>query len=345
MDMFNFKGKMIIMTWVGYVAWPRRQLRLVLLLILSGVCCRAEVSTAQRLYPPECTTHSNNVRYLLEADETMLAEKFSNIPTHCQADAVAQSLLDAESNHRPDQVERLRALALTKVEVACDPAVYYAAGQIHLGRGQLQLAACFYDKAMGIANNSQVKERLRREYAKVAKSLPDAPLDQLQCSRLLGQQIKQVCEGKRGVVVDDALPGTAALKIHFDTNQDTMQPDGTLAVRQLADSLQNGSGGTQVAKLNRELGITRIQPTSTAASAAIPIRSIHLIGHADARGDENYNMDLSIRRAETVRQALATALPGVAITSEGRGKRELLYPDAQIDAEHQLNRRVEILVK
>lgn len=73
---------------------------------------------------------------------------------------------------------------------------------------------------------------------------------------------------------------------------------------------------------------------------------ITLIGHTDPRGDDAYNLLLSQRRAEAVKQfLLANQYPGT-IHTEGRGKREPMpVDDPQIYSEdelHRLQRRVEL---
>ena len=70
-----------------------------------------------------------------------------------------------------------------------------------------------------------------------------------------------------------------------------------------------------------------------------------LIGHTDSRGAEAYNQGLSERRALAVKQYLVAHyfLDPPRIQTNGRGERDLLYPDDSEDA-HALNRRVEVKV-
>ena len=68
-------------------------------------------------------------------------------------------------------------------------------------------------------------------------------------------------------------------------------------------------------------------------------------GHTDAAGSANYNMALSLRRANTVKDALVReGVPATAITVIGKGKMELLVPTKDGVREPQ-NRRVEIVVQ
>jgi len=73
--------------------------------------------------------------------------------------------------------------------------------------------------------------------------------------------------------------------------------------------------------------------------------SISVTGHADRSGSEDYNMALSLRRADTVRQALIDAgIVADQVTVSGRGESENAVPTADGVAE-QGNRRVEIIVQ
>lgn len=73
-------------------------------------------------------------------------------------------------------------------------------------------------------------------------------------------------------------------------------------------------------------------------------RSVLVEGHTDSIGSQAYNLDLSQRRAEAVRDALLTrGVPFYRIVSKGYGKS---YPVATNDTEagRQQNRRVEIII-
>lgn len=67
---------------------------------------------------------------------------------------------------------------------------------------------------------------------------------------------------------------------------------------------------------------------------------ILLEGHADASGGEDYNLDLSARRAGSVRNFLVTnyGIPGERLRSVGKGERE---PFDATDPNASVNRRVE----
>jgi outer membrane protein OmpA-like peptidoglycan-associated protein len=68
-------------------------------------------------------------------------------------------------------------------------------------------------------------------------------------------------------------------------------------------------------------------------------------GHTDTSGPENYNMALSLRRANAVKDALVReGVPATAISVVGRGEQGLLVQTADGVREPQ-NRRVEIVIQ
>ena len=68
-------------------------------------------------------------------------------------------------------------------------------------------------------------------------------------------------------------------------------------------------------------------------------------GHTDTSGTEAYNMALSLRRANAVKDALVrTGVPATAISVVGRGEQGLLVPTGDGVREPQ-NRRVEIAIQ
>lgn len=76
------------------------------------------------------------------------------------------------------------------------------------------------------------------------------------------------------------------------------------------------------------------------------LQSITLIGHTDPKGEETYNLELSRRRAEAVKQFLLAKGYTGTIRTEGRGEREPLAlddPDQYTEEQRdQLYRRVEL---
>jgi hypothetical protein len=91
------------------------------------------------------------------------------------------------------------------------------------------------------------------------------------------------------------------------------------------------------------------QATNTIQQAAAAYKTrggarITATGHTDTSGPENYNMALSLRRANSVKEGLVKAgVPATAITTVGRGEAGLLVQTGDGVREPQ-NRRVEIVI-
>lgn len=72
---------------------------------------------------------------------------------------------------------------------------------------------------------------------------------------------------------------------------------------------------------------------------------ISVTGHADRSGPEDYNMGLSLRRADAVREVLINGgVAADAITVSGRGEEEPAVPTPD-GVREQANRRVEIIIQ
>jgi OmpA-OmpF porin, OOP family len=106
--------------------------------------------------------------------------------------------------------------------------------------------------------------------------------------------------------------------VYFDLDKFDIRPDARTVIDQvLADASAQG--------------IDRVQISAT--------------GHADRSGSEEYNMALSMRRADAVREALiAGGIPAQNITLAGRGESENAIPTTDGVVE-QANRRVEIILQ
>jgi OOP family OmpA-OmpF porin len=75
------------------------------------------------------------------------------------------------------------------------------------------------------------------------------------------------------------------------------------------------------------------------------VQRLNVTGHADRAGTEKYNMALSLRRANAVKQVLiGEGIPADAIVVIGRGESQPLVPTADGVREAQ-NRRVEIILQ
>lgn len=93
----------------------------------------------------------------------------------------------------------------------------------------------------------------------------------------------------------------------------------------MADAIRRIHGFTQV---NRE-----------------KITAVRVVGHTSSLGTDDYNAELSQKRAESVKELLLQAgISNEMLVAEGRGERELI-DQGQDERAHERNRRVEILVE
>ncbi len=128
--------------------------------------------------------------------------------------------------------------------------------------------------------------------------------------------------------IDDLLAGTAMLSpttapilmptdLLFEYDSDALRKEAALSLSKLGDLIRrNGQA------------------------------SFRIEGHTDSFGSEDYNNQLSLRRAEAVKTWLIqnAGLDPRQITTAGLGKKHLLAPSTGSVAEQQLNRRVEIVI-
>lgn len=83
------------------------------------------------------------------------------------------------------------------------------------------------------------------------------------------------------------------------------------------------------------------------ASETFDGRAFTLVGHTDVRGSWQHNMNLSERRAEAARDELIQQFPTLAgrLRVEGAGEAKPKYRGESLpEADHRLNRRLEVLV-
>lgn len=77
-----------------------------------------------------------------------------------------------------------------------------------------------------------------------------------------------------------------------------------------------------------------------------PTYRLRVVGHTDADGDKDFNLDLSKRRAEAIRNYLISYgdLKKERVIAEGKGDLEPIIPKAKTAEDKRLNRRVEFKI-
>jgi outer membrane protein OmpA-like peptidoglycan-associated protein len=103
--------------------------------------------------------------------------------------------------------------------------------------------------------------------------------------------------------------------ILFDTDKADVKPVAQSNLQKLAASLQNN-----------------------------PNTNILIVGHTDNTGSDSHNMDLSVRRAESVKSYIASNnVSPSRLTTSGKGESEPIADNTTVDGRTQ-NRRVEIVI-
>lgn len=184
-------------------------------------------------------------------------------------------------------------------------------------------------------------ERARRE-AEEARRRQRELAGEAQRAQEEAQAARELAQA-RSMEADLARQEAEALKVRISELQDELTD---LQTRETERGVMVTVRGVlfEVDKANLKPGAIRNLDALVEFLQAYPDRGIRVEGHTDSTGSATYNLDLSRRRAETVRDLLAER--GIApgrITVEGLGQD---YPVATNDTGdgRQQNRRVEIVL-
>ena len=108
--------------------------------------------------------------------------------------------------------------------------------------------------------------------------------------------------------------------IYFDLNQDAIRPDAAIELTKVVDLMNK-----------------------------YPSMKIEIKSHTDSRAPDNYNLDLTNKRAESsINYIISKGIDSKRISGRGYGETELLNKCSNgvkcTDAEHEQNRRMEFIV-
>jgi outer membrane protein OmpA-like peptidoglycan-associated protein len=237
-------------------------------------------------------------------------------------DAKAQSLIDAQARRRAEDAEANANAGQANAEAGQANAeadrleadrkrkeAEHAAAEAQMGQQNAQAAAMTADQQRQAAEAES--ERNKAAAASSDQQLQQAVRDREELrARLLIQlnAILMTRDTARGLVVNMS-------DVLFDTGKYTLRP----AARE---------------KLAKISGIILAYPTLTLA----------IEGNTDSVGGDDYNQDLSEKRAGAVRDYLAEQkIPGASMTSKGFGKTQPVATNDTADG-RQANRRVELVV-
>lgn len=134
----------------------------------------------------------------------------------------------------------------------------------------------------------------------------------------MDQQAKEIDQSIPGAKVErvgEGIEVTFESGLLFDFDSDRIRPDAAKNFQELANSLKKYGNS-----------------------------NLLIVGHTDSQGDDAYNMNLSLRRANSASAYLQSlGVPGSRISTAGRGESEPVATN-DTDAGRQLNRRVEVAI-
>ena len=129
-----------------------------------------------------------------------------------------------------------------------------------------------------------------------------------------------------------------------------------LAIREIGNEIRIDLNADVLFDFDKADILPKAEETLTKAADVIrergPKGTVRVEGHTDGKGDDNYNMKLSVRRAESVRNWLAQkgGLSSVSFATKGFGETQPVAPNANADGSdnpqgRQKNRRVTIVMQ
>lgn len=144
---------------------------------------------------------------------------------------------------------------------------------------------------------------------------------------------------------------------HFSPSQIvdlTKIPDSVIVIKQPPVEMGNlkasGKKGFVMTSLEFDFNSDKIRPSSfydldrLAAQLQDPAQTVYIEGHTDDTGDDNFNMNLSRRRAEAVKSYLLSKGCKAKLIAKGFGKTRPIAPNTT-DEGRQKNRRVEFRIE
>jgi outer membrane protein OmpA-like peptidoglycan-associated protein len=183
--------------------------------------------------------------------------------------------------------------------------------------GTVAFGSSTFAQEVGSLRGKPSKEQILQALSPAAS--PAAPAFRTRGLSIGGDSGKPATPDAPAAAAAAAKPQARALDLEspFEFNSDKLTDDGKDVLDQLGEALK-----------------------SNELSGA---KSIVLEGHTDAKGSPAYNKILSLKRAQSVKNFLATkhSIPGGKLKAVGKGSTELADPKNPEDA---ANRRVRIIV-
>ena len=201
-----------------------------------------------------------------------------------------------------------------------------------------QTAAAKAKAESAVAMDKELNE-VRQQLLSDKPDVPSRPKIAMGNKRIPGKTDNQE-------VADTSISGNAGVPAGFSNLDELLSGSGQL-----------GSGTAPIlmpTDLLFDYDSANLRPGATASLQKLgrliqrnPQAVFRVEGHTDSFGSDQYNMDLSQRRAETVKAWLVEnmSIDQARVQTQGYGKTHLIVPaDRSVD-EQQLNRRVEIVIR
>ena len=248
---------------------------------------------------------------LSERHSAIMVQHYAYMATR-HADIARERIAEARANEgiESSEAERNQIVleARTREAERAKAQAQIQAFSARNARAEADAKALEAEKARALAEASKRELELKAKEAAQARAQTGRALAE---ARVLQDEL----ESLKAQQTDRGLVLTLNGGVLFDTDQATLKPGAEVTLDRLAAFL-----------------------------AEHPERNLMVEGHTDSTGDKAYNMALSERRADAVRDALiARNVQPVRIEAVGLGEN---YPLATNDssAGRQLNRRVEIVI-
>ena len=187
--------------------------------------------------------------------------------------------------------------------------------------------------------------KLSRSLAAVALTVPIAMATATAQTKLSSGQIVKSLQGvqQKATLNPDDIRAQAVLNIKRNPGENA--PSGVPVFQNLAKFRQFN------VEINFDFDSDRIKPDSFEVVGAIADalhtpylwgQKFFIVGHTDAKGKREYNLELSERRAQAVREALVTTfrVPATQVEAVGLGEEQLRDPSNPNAA---VNRRVQLI--
>ena len=218
----------------------------------------------------------------------------------------------AQTNHLAYLAKQLTVVAReTGAQREAEARVQQASAERERVRAEARTAEA--QTAQSQAATAQARAAAAQAQAQAAQQQASAAQQQAQSEAQRAQQLEQELQQLQARNTDRGMVITLQ-DVLFDVGQATLKPGAARTLDRVAELLQR-----------------------------YPERKLLIEGYTDSTGSENYNLELSRRRAEAVEQALVRqGVPSDRIEIQPHGE---AYPVAnnETPAGRQLNRRVEML--